>query len=112
MALGKPVVATYWSGNVDFMSPWNSAPVRYELTTLEEDHGPYRAGQQWAEPDLENASWWMRELAQDRSRYTEIGRRAEIDMELGFSPEAVGRLVEARLRHVRRSKSNGQTSPG
>jgi len=112
MALGKPVVATYWSGNVDFMSPWNSAPVGYELTTLQRDHGPYRAGQQWAEPDLENASWWMRELAQDRSRSAEIGRRAQIDIELGFSPEAVGGLIEARLRHIRRSTGRGQSSPG
>ena len=51
MALGKPVVATGWSGNMDFMTPWNSCPVDYRLVTLDTDHGPYPRGQSWADPD-------------------------------------------------------------
>ncbi|HEX7808698.1 MAG TPA: glycosyltransferase, partial [Thermoanaerobaculia bacterium] len=38
MALAKPVVATAWSGNTDFMNGANSCPVNYELVTLERDH--------------------------------------------------------------------------
>ena len=105
MALGKPVVATYWSGNVDFMTPWNSAPVTYELRTLEESYGPYRAGQMWADPDIEDAARWMRELANDRERAAELGRRAAIDIESGFSTEAVGRLAVDRLSAIRRRRT-------
>ena len=44
MALGKPVIATSWSGNMDFMDVSNSFPVRYELVELQRTIGPYRAG--------------------------------------------------------------------
>ena len=46
MALGRPVVATHYSGNADFMTPWNSFPVPYRLIELDETHGRYapRAG--------------------------------------------------------------------
>src|SRR5262249_31725840 len=48
MALGKPVIATGWSGNMDFMSVANSYPVQYELVEIEETVGPYLAGETWA----------------------------------------------------------------
>ena len=41
MAHGKPVIATGWSGNTDFMNVANSYPVDYELVRLERDIGPY-----------------------------------------------------------------------
>ena len=44
MAHGKPVIATGWSGNTDFMTPDNSFPVSYELVELTEDVGAYRPG--------------------------------------------------------------------
>ena len=44
MALGKPVVATGYSGNMDFMNQMNSFPVNYKMTTLKETLGPYPAG--------------------------------------------------------------------
>ncbi len=56
MALGKPVVATGYSGTMDFMTPENSYPVRYQLVELERDYGPYRRGTYWAEPDLDHAA--------------------------------------------------------
>lgn len=31
MFLGKPVIATGWSANTDFMTADNSFPVRYQL---------------------------------------------------------------------------------
>ena len=48
MALGKPVIATSWSGNMDFMNVSNNFPVRYELVELQKNVGPYRAGEIWA----------------------------------------------------------------
>ena len=52
MALERPVVATYYSGNVDFMTPWNSFPVPYRLAEIPEDRGRYAKGRVWADPDL------------------------------------------------------------
>ena len=50
MSLGKPVIATGWSGNMDFMNAGNSCAVAYELVTLDRTIGNYQEGQQWAEP--------------------------------------------------------------
>ncbi len=50
MALGKPVIATAWSGNLDFTREDNSCLVRYRLVTLDRDHGPYRRGANLGRP--------------------------------------------------------------
>jgi len=39
MAMGKNVVATNWSRNVDFMDETNAYPVNYRLVELKENHG-------------------------------------------------------------------------
>ncbi len=60
MFLGKPVVATDWSGNRDFMNADNSCPVEYRLVRIERDIGPYSAGQIWAEPDVSHAASYLK----------------------------------------------------
>ena len=37
MSLGKPVIGTAYSGNMDFMTPENSFLLPYRLATLERD---------------------------------------------------------------------------
>jgi len=51
MALGKPVVATDFSGSRDFLDEDCGYPVRAEPFTLAEDHGHYLAGHNWARID-------------------------------------------------------------
>jgi glycosyltransferase involved in cell wall biosynthesis len=96
MALGKPVVATGWSGNMDFMNGENSCPVRYELVPLARDHASYGAGQEWAEPDVEHAAHLMRRLVEDSDLRNRLGERAKETIRTRFSPEAAG------LRYLRR----------
>jgi len=68
MALGKPVIATDYSGNTDFMDSGNSFPVRYELIELTRDFAPYVKGGLWAEPDVRHASGLIRQVFEDRER--------------------------------------------
>ena len=97
MALGKPVIATGWSGNMDFMNVGNSFPVRFELVELAEDVDPFEKGHSWASPDLDHAAQLMRDLVQDRDMAEHIGRKARDHMEREFSPERVGQLMKARI---------------
>lgn len=101
MALGKPVVATGWSGNMDFMTPGNSCPVDYTLVTLETDHGPYTRGQRWADPDVAHAAAQMTRLITDAGMAATLGAQAAHDIRAQLSPLAVGRRIEARLRALR-----------
>ena len=100
MYLGKPVVATNWSGNVDFMRPDNSLPVNYRLVKIEQDVGPYRAGQTWADPDIEHAAWLMRRVIEDNELRASISREAKRTVHEDYSPEVIGRRIRARLDYV------------
>lgn len=48
MSLGKPTIATRYSGNVDFMNDTNSCLVDYKLEPVGENCYPYWQGQYWA----------------------------------------------------------------
>lgn len=97
MALGKPVIATGWSGNIDFTREDNSCLVRYRLVSLDRDHGPYRRGQIWADPDPDHAAHHMRRLVEDASFRERIAAAGSRTIREEFSPEAVGRLYARRL---------------
>src|SRR5207302_10340562 len=55
MFLGKPVVATAYSANMDFMNEHNSCLVRYQLRSVPDGAYPFAKGQVWAEPDIDHA---------------------------------------------------------
>lgn len=107
MYLGKPVVATGWSGNMDFMNPTNSCPVAYELVTLDRAHGPYRAGQLWAEPDVDDAARLIRRVFDDADFRNEIGARARDTIRSRFSPAAAGARYRDRLAILERDTLRG-----
>lgn len=102
MSLGKPVIATGWSGNMDFMDQWNSFSVRYSLGAIQEDLGPYKKGQIWADPDLEHAAEHMQLVARDRNIARQIGDRAKEHMCREYSPMGVGRLIAERIALIAR----------
>jgi len=80
MLLGRPVIATGWSGNMTFMDDECAALIRYRLVPARDPRGVYAvAGASWAEPDIAHAAEWLRRLADDpglRARLGEAGRAA------------------------------------
>jgi glycosyltransferase involved in cell wall biosynthesis len=100
MALGKPVIATNYSGPADFMTPANSFPVRYELASIPRDFGPYLEGFRWAEPDLQHATLLMREVSDNRVESAERGRQAADDMASLRTPARTGLQVRQRLEEL------------
>ncbi len=101
MALGVPVIATGWSGNMDFMSEETAACVCYELVTLERSYGPYQKGQRWAEPDLDDAAEWMRRLRSGENLARSLGEAAQRAIAGSNGPSVVGRAMAARLAVTR-----------
>jgi glycosyltransferase involved in cell wall biosynthesis len=100
MSHGKPVIATGYSGNMDFMTAANSLTVRHRLIELDRDHGPYERGSEWADPDEEHAAELMRWVYEHRDRAAAIGARAREDIRVQLAPATVGAQVRARLRHI------------
>jgi glycosyltransferase involved in cell wall biosynthesis len=72
---GVPVVATNWSGNVDFCSPDGTYPVDCTLVPFEDTHPDYEqvAGAVWAEPVVAHAAAQLRRI---RDRPAEAQRKA------------------------------------
>ena len=97
MYLGKPVIATDWSANTDFMTADNSMPVRYQLQVLQQAVGVYPAGQLWANADTDHAAWCLTRLLDDASLRQQLGAKAAADIRRQLSPQAVGALVSQRL---------------
>ncbi|MBL6691816.1 MAG: glycosyltransferase [Pseudomonadales bacterium] len=97
MLLGKPVIATGWSGNLEFMTNDNSVLVGYTETMLVEDHGPYKAGQLWAEPDDRKLAEAVRSLCEDAEKRHAIGDAGRRTISSGFSEKSIGRRIQARL---------------
>ncbi|WP_447974335.1 glycosyltransferase family 4 protein [Nitrospira sp. Kam-Ns4a] len=100
MALGKPVIATDYSGNRDFMTPENSFLVRARLTALARSYGAYEKGQVWAEPEVDDAARWMRYVFAHREAARQVGRRAAADIRARLAPAAVGSLIRSELRRI------------
>ncbi len=98
MAAGKPVLATGWSGNLDFMTPNDSVLVDYALVPVRDRQGFYRGGL-WAEPDIDDAAAKLRVLLSDPDRRRELGDRARAAIALKLDPVAVGRQARAWLGH-------------
>jgi glycosyltransferase involved in cell wall biosynthesis len=101
MSLGKPAIVTNWAGNTDYMTPDNSVAIDYQLVRLDRDYGPYKSGQQWAEPDLEQAAHWMKRFVADPELAKQIGSRGQQTIHSQFSPEAVGKIIQSRLEQIR-----------
>jgi glycosyltransferase involved in cell wall biosynthesis len=101
MALGKPVIATGYSGNLDYMTSKNSYLVDYELTDIGPGNAPYPAEGQWAEPDVEHAARLMREVFENREAARATGARAAADLASTHSLEASGHSMKLRLESLR-----------
>ena len=89
MLLGRPVVATGWSGNLAFMTGQNSALVGCRLVPATDDRGVYQIpGAVWAEPDIEDAARHLRRLAEDASARKALGAAGQADARrlLGAAP--------------------------
>jgi glycosyltransferase involved in cell wall biosynthesis len=98
MRLGKPVVATNWSGNLEFMSPQNSALVGFSLVPVEDPEGAIDgAGQTWAEADVDEAAQWFRRLADDADLRARLGASAAADVGGRLSPQTFARTVAALI---------------
>lgn len=78
MLLGRPVVATGWSGNMEFMDAKCSGLVPYKLIPARDSRGTYAVkGAHWAEPDVAAAAEMLRHLAADAPARTEMGRAGQ-----------------------------------
>jgi glycosyltransferase involved in cell wall biosynthesis len=100
MCLGKPVIATAYSGNLDFMDLDCSFGVGYQLVSLKNGDYPHWENQVWADPDIDMAVNIMTKLVDNPGEGIEVGRRAKFHMITNFNYQVIGCRYLERLDHI------------
>ena len=106
MLMGKPVIATNYSGNVDFMDDSNSLLVPYKLKKLGRPIPPYDADFEWAEPSIEVAAQLMRRVYENQAWARELGERAKTSAEKNLALDAAGHEMSSRLAEIKITLQN------
>jgi glycosyltransferase involved in cell wall biosynthesis len=79
MLLGKPVIATGWSGNMDYMSDADTALVKFDLVPVRDPDRVYvMLDSVWAAPDVRDAASHMRRIFENRSARELLAERGPI----------------------------------
>lgn len=97
MELGKPVIATGWSGNMEFMNEDNSCLVDYTLVPVGSCEYPDSTGAVWAEADIDSAANAMIRLVDSPGLAYRIGQRAQRDVRERLSPTAAAKSLLEEL---------------
>lgn len=97
MSLGKPVIATGWSGNTDFMNITNSLLVNYELQPTKTPVSIYPLNTRWAEANVEHAATIMHNLYHYPEKYQALSEQAKKDIDSTMSTKVIGKIISDRL---------------
>lgn len=115
MALGLPVVASDYSGNLEFMNGDNSLLVRTKIVETDRPYGPYPAGSRWCDPDVDMAASIMRSLLDEPQR-RDLGQRGAASVRTTLDPRAIGAQAARMMRELNAGvsivhKPNGVARP-
>lgn len=100
MYRAKPVIATGYSGNLDFMNADNSCLIDHRLVAVGRQRYPEGAGQIWAEADVGMASAAMRRLVEDPAMARELGTAGARFIRRHHSYAAIGARYRRRLEQL------------
>jgi glycosyltransferase involved in cell wall biosynthesis len=100
MSHGKPVIATNYSGNIDFMDNSNSYLVPWTRVAVGQNAEGYSADATWAEPDVVEAARLMRHVYENQAEAAQIGLKAQADILNRFSEAASGAIMKSRLSEI------------
>jgi glycosyltransferase involved in cell wall biosynthesis len=100
MLMGKPVIATNYSGNLAFMHPGNSLLVDYRFAEIADDNPIYKGGNHWADPSVEHAAALMRQCYDDPEEAGALGAIGQAEAKEKLSLTAAGKRMAEQLAKV------------
>lgn len=103
IAVGTPVIATAYSGNLEYMRPSSSWLVPYELCEIPAGCEPYPPGALWAEPDIAAASAFMRQVFDDPELATKKAEVARQEILRDFSVKRAAKSIDRHLESIGQS---------
>lgn len=85
MALSKPVIATNYSGNLEYMNKNNSLLIDYELLPVG-DRYAFSTKSYWAEPNIKHAAKLMRLIYSNKKLRKQLSHSAQKDLKSNTKP--------------------------
>ncbi|PLB20301.1 MAG: Glycosyl transferase, family 1 [Flavobacteriaceae bacterium FS1-H7996/R] len=100
MYLGKPTIATNYSGNTEFMNENNSFLVDYELGLIENPDNNFCSKTLWGNPNMQSAVKNLKEVYNNPDLRTEKAMNAQLYVKEKLSFYAIGSIIKNRLQHL------------
>jgi len=96
MRAGNIVVCTGWSGNMEFVTPEVGLPVEYDLVPLDDKYNVYNdlEGAVWAEPDIEQASEYLRRIFDSPQDFVSMREKAQAKISNSLNYETYVKALE------------------
>jgi glycosyltransferase involved in cell wall biosynthesis len=88
LALGTPVLATGWSGVMDFLDVESAILVPSTQVKVKDPQAIYPAGQSWADPDLDAAAEGLKRLREEPTLRRALVRAGRERVRRVLSPQA------------------------
>jgi glycosyltransferase involved in cell wall biosynthesis len=101
MYLGKPVIATAYSGNTEFMNEHNACLIDYQEIAVPHNDYPHAQNQVWAQADIAEAASAMQRMVRDEPWRTSLAKQARADMLEHHSFTKMGNAIAKRLSEIK-----------
>ncbi len=105
MLLKTPVIASYWSANSDFMSVQTACCIDSSLVKIDKDYSMYKPGQLWANPDIIQASVFMKILKADSHYRKQLCDNAYEFMTSNYSIQKSAEIIKKRIYEINSNNS-------
>ena len=100
MLMDKPVIATGYSGNMDFMNKETAHLIPYEMIDIEETRLVYRKGMRWANPCIVHAAKAMRAIMEQPIETKAMAARGKLHIQRVLSLDAAGKRFLERAQYL------------
>ena len=100
MLLKTATIATNYSANTEFQDNSSACLVDYTLVPVGKDIYPYKKEYMWAEPDINQASNYMRKLYTDSTFRNEIVNNAYDKLTDGNNIILASKIIEKRVKEI------------
>jgi glycosyltransferase involved in cell wall biosynthesis len=97
MYFSKPVIATGYSGNTEFMNADNSFLVDYEMCQVDSEIINYDKNTIWSNPGVDHAAVLLKKVRANSVEVQEIAKKAGESILNNFSVSRIGLLIENRI---------------
>jgi ADP-heptose:LPS heptosyltransferase/glycosyltransferase involved in cell wall biosynthesis len=96
-ARGKPVIATAYSGPLDYLQPDDHWLVRANPAPVLQRYAFYNPSMKWAEPDLDHAVEGLRWISANRDAAHSTAAVAAKRLQANYAPARIGEAAKDRL---------------